>query len=134
MLVGPVMSSSISILVLCCSCVSFIASNRNSNEIIQFFSDFIFTFSLVLPHMLKMLSNPANLLTLIRLLIWGSRGYPNGQGSWARPGWSRRCARALPFAAPATRSGLRLCPCGSRYVLTVWASPWQQLKKFIYYN
>jgi hypothetical protein len=34
MLVVPVMSSSISILVLCCSCVSLIASNRNVNEFI----------------------------------------------------------------------------------------------------
>jgi hypothetical protein len=33
-LVGPVMSSSISILVLCCSCVSSIAANRNVNEFI----------------------------------------------------------------------------------------------------
>jgi hypothetical protein len=32
MLVVPLMSSSVSILVLCCSCVSFITSNRNVRE------------------------------------------------------------------------------------------------------
>ncbi len=32
--------------------------------------------------------------------------YPNGQGSWARPGWGRSCARALPswLALPASSS------------------------------
>jgi hypothetical protein len=43
-----------------------------------------------------MLNNPANLLTFIGLLTWGSRVYPNGQGSWAHPGQGRRCAWALP--------------------------------------
>jgi hypothetical protein len=51
MLVVLVMSSSISILVLYCSCVSFIALNRNVNEFIYFFCDVIFAFILVLPCM-----------------------------------------------------------------------------------
>ncbi len=42
--------------------------------------------------------------------------YPSGQGSWARPGWGRRCAQALP-------SRLALRTCGSRYALVAWASP-----------
>ncbi len=54
--------------------------------------------------------------------------YPNGQGSWARPGRGRRCARASPsrllLRAPgsryvlASRLGLRTC-------LAAWAYPLQ---------
>ncbi len=69
------------------------------------------------------MNNLANSFTLIRLhLSLGSRVYPNGQGSWARPGRGKRCARALPsrlvlrarnlgfaIAICATRSRLGLC-------------------------
>ncbi len=71
-----------------------------------------------------MLSKPANSFTLIQLhLSLGSRVYPNGQGSWARPGWGKSCSRASPswlalrthdlgfaLAVCATRSWLGLCP------------------------
>ncbi len=66
----------------------------------------------------------------------GSGGlHPNGRGSWARPGWGRRCAQALPLrlalhpcglgfalAACVTPSRLRLCPRGLRYALAAHAT------------
>ncbi len=42
--------------------------------------------------------------------------YPNGQGSWARPGRGRRCARAFP-------SRLALRARGLHYVLAARALP-----------
>ena len=43
---------------------------------------------------------------------WGSRVYPNGQGSLVRPGWGRRCARASPLAAHAANFQLAQRTCG----------------------
>ena len=81
------------------------------------FCDIIFAFVLVLPCMLKTLSKPANSFTLIGLhLSLGSRVYPNGQGSWARPGRGKRCAWASPswLALRARHLGFALAICATR--------------------
>ncbi len=108
-----------------------------------------------------MLSNSANLFTLIQLLTLGSQVYPNSQGSWAWPGRGRRCAWALPLRLALRTCGLRfalaacalplqfaLLPNGLGFALTTiewirllqlnkfvyFALPWQQLNELIYYN
>jgi hypothetical protein len=63
---------------------------------------------------------------------WGSWVYPNGRGSWVRPGRGMRCAWASPLAARTACSQLGLRPHGLRRLRNKIKN--HTLYEFVLYN